>query len=476
MAMDFEVMPDVHQVAAMVRSGEVSATELVQICLDRIEATNAELNAFVHVDTVAALVAAQRIDDLRRSGEELPPLAGVPFGVKDLEDCAGMPTRRGSRWYRDALPATRNDLHVARLRAAGAIPLGKTATPEFGAWGYTASPSHGVTRNPWNLARTPGGSSGGSAAAVSAGVMPFGTASDGGGSIRGPASSCGLPGLKPTYGRVPTFGVTRHAQNAVNFALATTVADTALLLDVASGPDPCDRTSLPAAGLSYLEVIQHLDVSGLRATWAGDLNMVVVDPEIAQITAAASAALITAAGLQEVHTDVSLDDYIRIYVALEGADRFVDLPEDWHERLDELDPLVVQGWQRSRAITLPEFALVERDRRILEMRMADIFAHTDLLLTPTNACAPFAAEGPMPTIIGGRECHGGHAALLTMLANIANLPSISLPAGVTSEGLPIGLMVTAPRHREDICLRLARIWEQTSPWPRHAPGYVVGAS
>ena len=330
-----------------------------------------------------------------------------------------------------------------------------------------------MTRNPWKLARTPGGSSGGTAAAVSAGVMPFGTASDGGGSIRGPASSCGLPGLKPTYGRIPTFGVTRHAQNAVNFALATTVADTALLLDLTCGPDPRDRTSLPAAGISYSEVINHLDVAGLRATWAGDLGMVVVDPEVAQITRAASAALIAAAGLEHVQTDVSLEDYIRIYVAIEGADRFVDLPDNWHDRLDELDPLVVQGWQRSRSITLPEFAMVERERRILEMRMAEIFTHTDLLLTPTNACAPFAAEGPMPTMIGGRECHGGHAAMLTMLANIANLPSISLPAGITSEGLPIGLMVTAPRHREDICLRLARIWEQSSPWPRHAPRYLA---
>ena len=158
------------------------------------------------------------------------------------------------------------------LPRAGRVPLGGTAvgnglntTPEFGAWGYTASPLTGVTRNPWNPDRTPGGSSGGTAAAVSAGVLPFGTASDGGGSIRGPGSSCGLPGLKPTYGRVPTFGVTRHAQNAVNFALATTVADTALLLDLAAGPDHRDRTCLPPPGVRYTDVIEQLDVAGLRA-------------------------------------------------------------------------------------------------------------------------------------------------------------------------------------------------------------------
>jgi Asp-tRNA(Asn)/Glu-tRNA(Gln) amidotransferase A subunit family amidase len=122
-------------------------------------------------------------------------------------------------------------------------------------------------------------------------------------------------------------------------------------------------------------------------------------------------------------------------------------------------------------VTLPTFARVERDRRQLELQVAELFEHTDVLLTPTNACAPFAAEGPMPTEIGGRPCHAGHAALLTMFANVMNLPSITLPAGVTAEGLPIGLMVTAARHREDVCLRLARIWEQHAPWPRHAPGH-----
>lgn len=463
-------LPDVSTMADLVRRGEVSARSLVEQCLDRVDAGDAELNTFVHVDRVGALAAADRVDSARRAGEPLGPLAGVPFGVKDLEDCAGMPTTRGSRWYVSGPPATRDDIHVARFRAAGAIPLGKTATPEFGAWGYTASPLLGVTRNPWNPARTPGGSSGGTAAAVAAGMIPFGTASDGGGSIRGPGSSCGLPGLKPTYGRIPTFGVTRHAQNAVNFALATTVADTALLFDVAVGPDPRDRTSLPAPVGSYRSAIDELDVAGLRATWSADLGFVVVDPEVASIAGAAAHSLVDAAGMAQSGVDVQLDDFIRVYAFMEAADRYVDVPDGWEQRLDELDPLVVEGWRRTAAVTLPTFGKVERSRRELEFRIAELFEHTDVLLTPTNACPPFAAEGPMPTEIGGRPCHAGHAALLTMLANVVNLPSITLPAGVTADGLPIGLMVTAPRHREDICLRLARIWEQHSPWPRHAPG------
>jgi aspartyl-tRNA(Asn)/glutamyl-tRNA(Gln) amidotransferase subunit A len=463
--------PDVITAAALVRTGEASARELVQASLALIEERDAPLNTFVHLDAEAALEAADRVDAARRAGEPLGPLAGVPFGVKDLEDCAGMPTTRGSRWYAGGPAAERDDIHVARFRAAGAIPLGKTATPEFGAWGYTASPLLGVTRNPWNHARTPGGSSGGTASAVAAGMIPFGTASDGGGSIRGPGSSCGLPGLKPTYGRIPTFGVTRHAQNAVNFALATTVADTALLFDIAAGPDSRDRTSLPPPGVSYSNAIEQLDVRGLRAAWSADLGFVVVDPEVADITARAAASLIGAAGLTPSGVDVQVDDYIRVYAFMEAADQFVNVPDGWEDRLDELDPLVAGGWRRTRNVTLPSFARVERDRRQLELQVAELFEHTDVLLTPTNACAPFAAEGPMPTEIGGRPCHAGHAALLTMFANVMNLPSITLPAGVTSEGLPIGLMVTAARHREDVCLRLARIWEQHAPWPRHAPGH-----
>lgn len=464
-------LPGVTEAAELVRRGEVSARELVQSCLERIETRDPSLRAFVHLDRGSALEAADRIDGARRAGEELPPLAGVPFGVKDLEDCAGMPTTHGSRWYARSGSAESDDIHVARFRAAGAIPVGKTATPEFGAWGYTSSPLLGTTRNPWNTERTPGGSSGGTAAAVSAGMIPFGTASDGGGSIRGPASSCGLPGLKPTYGRVPTLGVTRHAQNAVNFALATSVADTALLFDIASGPDPRDRTCLPSSGVRHVDAIEQLDVGGLRATWSPDLGFVVVDPAVAELAANAASLLAAAAGLRDSGVDVRLDDYIRVYVRMEGADRFVDVPEGWESMLDELDPLVVDGWRSTSKVTLPSFATVERERRLLELRMAELFDRTDVLLTPTNACPPFAAEGPMPTEIAGRRCHGGHAALLTMLANIVNLPSMTLPAGVTDDGLPVGLMVTAPRHREDICLRLARIWEQVSPWLRHAPGF-----
>jgi aspartyl-tRNA(Asn)/glutamyl-tRNA(Gln) amidotransferase subunit A len=463
-------MPSVAEAAAMIRSGEMSSIELLDRCLRAIEASNPGLNAWSHIAAERAIDGARAVDAAVAAGrlDELGPLAGVPFGVKDLENCSGMPTTKGSRWYAGRPPVTVDDIHVGRLRAAGALPIGKTTSPEFGAWGYTASPALGVTGNPWDSSRTPGGSSGGTAAAVSSGMVPFGTASDGGGSIRTPATFTGLPGLKPTYGRIPTFGVTYLAQNAVVGSLATTVTDTALLLDVMAGPDSRDRTCLPAPGLRYVDAVDTLTVGGLRATWSPDLGFAVVDPEVQDICARAAAAFIDAASLTAVERPLRLTDYIRVYARIEGADQFVDVPDGWQDRLDELDPLVAPGWRSSMNVTLPKFARVEADRRRLVHEIAELFDDVDVLLTPATAIPAFAAAGPMPTEIAGRSVHGGMAVIFPMLANLCNLPSISLPAGRTAAGLPVGLLVTAPRFREDICLRLGRLWEQAHPWPRHA--------
>jgi aspartyl-tRNA(Asn)/glutamyl-tRNA(Gln) amidotransferase subunit A len=450
----------------------MGAEELMRLCLEVIGRCNDVLNAFVHLDAEGALGAARAVDKTRarRGADALGPLAGVPFGVKDLEYCAGMPTTRGSRWFANRPAVSYDDLHVGRLRAAGAIPLGKTAVPEFGTWAYTASPALGVTRNPWDPRRTPGGSSGGSSAAVSSGMAPFCTASDGGGSIRTPAAFTGLVGLKATYGRIPTFGVTHLAQNAVVGCLTTTVADTALLFDVMAGPDPRDRTCLPPPGLRYAEALATADVSGLRAAWSLDLGFARVDPEVAQLTAAAARRFMEAADLRPVDVAVALDDYIGMYSRMEGVDRFVGIePELWQTRLDELDPLVAPGWAKAAAVTLPKAARVEEARRALVHRVAQYFESFDFLLTPMVCIPAFPAEGPMPTAIDGETVHGGMAVIHGMLANLANLPAVSVPAGLTGSGLPVGLQVIGPRYREDLLLAAAHRYEAASPWPRHAP-------
>ena len=469
-------MPSVVDAAHRIRTGEESATGLVQRCLDAV-ATHGDLNAFVHVDASGALTAAGAVDAAVAAGrgDELGPLAGVPFGVKDLEDCAGMPTTRGSRWFAHTPAKTVDSMHVARLRAAGAIPIGKTAAPEFGAWAYTASPLLGVTRNPWDLARTPGGSSGGSSAAVSAGMVPFCTASDGGGSIRTPAAFTGLVGLRATYGRIPTFGDTHLAQNAVVGGLTTTVADTALLLDVMAGPDGRDRTCLPPPTGSYLEALGRLDLSGLRVAWSQDLGFAVVDPEVADTCKQAARRFATATGAVVVERPVMLSDYTLTYAYVEGVDKFVGIDRTlWETRLDELDPLSAPAWKHLSRRTLPDAADVESARRELVTAVAALFDDVDLLLTPMASVAPFAAEGPMPTNIDGVEVHAGMSVVLSFLASLVNLPAISVPGGLTSLGLPVGLQVIGPRFREDLVLAAAARYESSYPWPRHCPGRGLG--
>jgi aspartyl-tRNA(Asn)/glutamyl-tRNA(Gln) amidotransferase subunit A len=465
-------MDTVVGIAEAVRCGRRSAVDVVEECVDSIGRHNGALNAFVHLEAGGARRAAADIDRRIAEGDDPGVLAGVPFGVKDLDDCAGMPTTRGSRWFAGEGPRPDDSLHVARLRAAGAIPLGKTAAPEFGTWAYTASPLLGVTRNPWQVDRTPGGSSGGSSAAVSAGLVPFATSSDGGGSTRTPAGFTGLVGHKPSYGRIPDRAATRYSQTAVPGCLATTVADAARLLDVMSGPHRHDRTSLPASGIEYEHAIETLDTRGLRVAWSPDLGFATVDPEVAAIAGRAFEALTAAAACEVVDRAIEFDDPIPVWARLEGADMWIHIPPDrYPARAHELDPLVRPGWDAAAGVTLPKFARVLRERLAIEDRLADLFDAIDVLVTPTASITAFAAEGPMPTSILGQPVHAGMSVPFAMLANVWGSPAISVPAGVASDGLPVGLQIMADRHRDEVCLRLARVLEAARPWSRHAPGY-----
>ncbi len=236
--------PTTTALAAAIRRGETTAVAAVTASLQAIEERNPALNAFVHVDADGALTAARAVDAMLAAGGDPGPLAGVPFGVKDLDDCIGMPTGLGSLLFRDGALAEREPPLVARLRAAGAIPVGKTATPEFGVSAATYSRAHGVTRNPWDPRLTPGGSSGGSAAAVAAGMVPFATGSDAGGSIRSPAAFCGLIGLKPSHGLIPgdrRIGPGQATDYHCWGVLTRTVEETALLLELVAGPSPGER-------------------------------------------------------------------------------------------------------------------------------------------------------------------------------------------------------------------------------------------
>jgi aspartyl-tRNA(Asn)/glutamyl-tRNA(Gln) amidotransferase subunit A len=349
--------------------------------------------------------------------------------------------------------------------------VGKTAAPEFGSTAFTHTKAWGTTRNPWNLERTPGGSSGGSAAAVVAGMVPFSTASDGGGSTRIPAAFSGLLGLKASYGRIAHENAAL-SQTSVVGALTTTVADAARHLDVAAGPDDLDRASLPAPTVRYEDAIESLDVRGLRAVWSLDLGFAVVDPEVADICHTAAHALVGAAGLQLVERPFAVENAMRTWLSSGAVDMWPDLePGMWPERSADFTGLVRAGLERSEQWTVPRFGRALLHRRALEEAVADLFRDVDVLLLPSTAVPAFAAAGPMPMEVDGRDATHCGPVPFTMLANLCWNPAVSVPAGLTSDGLPVGLQVVGRRHADDVVLRLARLFEQARPWPRFAPSY-----
>src|SRR3954468_1280659 len=454
-------METVIEVADSVRRGDRKAVEVLDECLAAIDAANEGLNAFVHLAPELAREAAERVDRAVAAGEDPGPLAGVPFGVKDLEDCAGMPTSHGSLLYKGRPPVEADSVHVARLRAAGAVPVGKTAAPEFGVTCFTHTKAWGTTRNPWDLTRTPGGSSGGSAAAVAAGLVPFCTASDGGGSTRIPAAFTGLVGLKPSFGRIP-HERSAPSETSCYGALTTTVRDAARHLDVVAGPDDKDRASLPPPTVTYERAIEELDVGGLRALWSPDMGYAVVVPEVAELARAAAETLIGAAGLRSVERPFSPSSPMRTWLSAGAADMWLDLEEGmWPGCADELTGLVRASLRKTQDWTLPRYARALRHRQRLEEEVADLFDDIDILLTPTTAMAAYAAEGPLPMEIEGKDARTSGPVPFTMLANLCWNPAISVPAGLTAEGLPVGLQIMVRRHADNVALRLARIVEQT---------------
>jgi aspartyl-tRNA(Asn)/glutamyl-tRNA(Gln) amidotransferase subunit A len=456
--------------AQAVRRREASARESVLEALRRIDARNAALGAFVVVDGELALREADRIDAALVRGEDPGPLAGVPFGVKDMDHCAGLPTSYGSLLHKGKPPSAEDSVHVGRLRRAGAIPVGMTATSEFGSVHFVRTKAWGVARNPWDETRTPGGSSGGSAAAVAAGLVPFATAGDGGGSTRIPAAFTGLVGLKPSYGRIPREGAVT-SQTAVWGALTTNVADAARHLDVAAGPDDRDRTSLPPAGVVYERAIETLDVGGLRAAWSADLGYAAVDPEVAALAEAAARALADAAALRLVDQKVTLTEPVRAWLGTGAIDLWLHLEaEDWPGRGERLGSFVRGSFAATEHFTAPRYAGVLRRRTRLEHEVAELFRDVDVLLTPTTAVPAFSAEGPgREVVIAGRSVDPALTVPFTMIANLCWNPAVSVPAGRTQAGLPVGLQIMARRHADDVALRLARLFEAARPWPRTAP-------
>jgi aspartyl-tRNA(Asn)/glutamyl-tRNA(Gln) amidotransferase subunit A len=458
-----------HALAAAIRRRQLSPVELMEATLARIERLNPVLNAFVALRADAALAEARALEARLGRGDTVGPLAGIPFGVKDLEDLAGLPTTHGSVPFRDQVAAA-DSTEVARLRQAGAIAVGKTNTPEFGYTAFTKNRLFGVSRNPWNTARTPGGSSGGSAAAVAGGLVPLATASDGGGSIRIPASYTGAFGLKPTFGRVPRGpSEFRDWIDTVCYGpLTRAVTDAALFLDAVVGPDPHDPDSLPHPGYSYLDRLGELP-AGLRLGYSPTLGYARVEADVRREVDAAVELLGRTLGRPIDMIFDQLTDAGFAWGALNAFEKQAELAPMLEVHREEWGRGFVRGVDFGARITPADIGRFQRERQRLIDDVARVFARYDVLLTPTLPTAAFAAAGPMPDTIGGERLASPlHAIAFTYPFNLTGHPAATTRAGFSDEGLPVGLQLVAERGREDLLLQVAYAFERVRPlneWP-----------
>jgi aspartyl-tRNA(Asn)/glutamyl-tRNA(Gln) amidotransferase subunit A len=450
------------------RSGTISPGEALDDCIAAIE--RSPLNAFSHTDFERGRQAASAADVSL-------PFGGVPFGVKELEPVKGWPYTEASTLFADRV-SDYDQTSVTRLRRTGAVLAAQTTASEFGGINCTSTELHGTTRNPWNLDRTPGGSSGGSAAAVAGGLLPIATGSDGGGSIRIPAGFSGLFGLKATYGRIPKGP---HASveplTAVLGCVARSVRDTARYFDACSGFDQRDPYSLPDAG-GWEAALGTFDLAGKTVAIEPDLGYARVREEVAELVAAVGERLARLAGLRIVEAAPALPRLRGEWSVANQTSFVVDLGDAYPDKIDALSPAMRFGLEMARgSFNLERSASIERYRRHLNAAMADLFEAADFVICSANPNVAFEAEGPPPLTIPGVDLVAeigltGAAmnnAALTAPSNMNGSPAMSVPAGLV-DGLPVGLQVLAGHHREQSLLDLALVAEREIGWPLVAPG------
>lgn len=451
-----------------IASRHVSAEEVVRVALEHIERLDADLNAVVALRGEEAVAEARALDSAKAAQGAGAPLAGVPLLVKDLEDVNGMRTTQGSLLFADSPPATTDGLVPSRLRAAGAIVVGKTNLPEFACEGFTSNLLFGTTRNPWAHDWSPGGSSGGSAAALAAGMVPIATATDGGGSIRIPAAFCGLVGIKPTNGVIGRRPIPDWIDFSTDGPFATTVADLRLLLSVERGPAPGDPTalpgSLPAGGGRPSRVY-----ATSRFTPAGPLP-----DEVANKFEAAVSAFGELFGLEVQHLEPGAlwaagdpdDDWI-LLAATEHVHRF---GRDFvRANVGRMHPSARRFMEFGLGVSIDDYMAARRRRFAYTKELDELLGADAVILTPTVAATGFLADGRL-----GPEDEPGtlpDEVYNTNIANITGHPAMSVPAGRCRNGVPFGLHVTAPRFSDELLLDVAEAWEKNQGWPRLAPGY-----
>jgi aspartyl-tRNA(Asn)/glutamyl-tRNA(Gln) amidotransferase subunit A len=443
--------------------GTLSPVAALEAALARIARLNPRLNAIVALDEAGARAAARASEARWRAGVPLSPLDGVPLTVKDNITVASLPCAWGSPLFRDFVPQ-RDELPVARARAAGLIVLGKTNVPEFTLQGYTDNAVYGPTRNPWDPALTPGGSSGGAVAAVAAGLGPLALGTDGGGSIRRPASHAGLVGLKPTPGRVPRCdGLPAILLDFEQIGpIARTVADLVALLAILAPADARDAASRALPPFTVPAVAPRR-----RILFIPRLGTHPVEPEIAVATAAAAARL---AALGHQVEDGEAPFTVEETTAIFGPVGQIGLAWLLAEKGGTPEaPMLREMAEAGRALTgTALFAALDRIAAF-RRRMAAFFGAWDLILTPAAAALPWPAEQVAPPTIDGKPVGPRGHAVFTNFANIAGLPGIALPIAPAANGLPIGMQLVGPAGADGLLCAIAAEWEAAEPWAQRWP-------
>ena len=453
--------------ARMIRTGQISPVEAVRHSLDRIAAINPKLNAFCFIYEEEALTNAKEAERAIRENRPVGPLHGVPIALKDFTATKGKRTTLGSYAYEHWVP-DKDAVVVRRLLDAGAILVGKTTTPEFAASGFTESPLWGVTRNPWDPNRTPGGSSGGSGVAVATGCVPLADGTDSGGSIRIPAGLCGIVGLKPSFGRIPMEALPTLFDQLSHFGpLARTVEDAALFLRVTQGPDDADIQSLPPLPLP--DPLAR-SVKGLKLAYSIDLGFHTVDADIAANTRKAVAALGEAgAEVQEVvlpWTSELEDAWYRHWAVLLAA----CFGESLKTHRERMDPRLVALMERGLGMNAVEFKRIELLRTHQWQSLARILATYDALLCPTIAIAAPAVGGADQDLCYTDADGRYHGFDMTAVFNfVSQCPVLSVPSGSTREGLPTGLQIVGRRFDDSTVLTIGATLEDWMPWRDRKP-------
>ncbi|MBX9612179.1 MAG: amidase [Burkholderiales bacterium] len=447
------------QLLQLYRTAQASPVDATLAVLQRIERFNPVLNAFCHVDPAAALASARRSEARWQAGAPCGELDGVPTSIKDLILARGWPTLRGSRTVDAHQPWEVDAPAVARLREAGAVLLGKTTTPEFGCKGETNSPRTGITRNPWDVSRTPGGSSGGTAAAVAAGMGPLSVGTDGAGSVRIPAAFCGNFGLKPSFGRVPAYPLSPFGSVAHLGPHTMSVADAALMMNVLKRPDARDWTSLPPDATDYTVGLDD-GIRGLKIAWSPTLGYARVDPEVAESVAAAVRQL-EALGAHVEKVDPGFDDPLDITTGL----WFVGAWTVWNTLTPEQQAVTDPDF-RAEALLGQRYSALEVQqlnlrRGALGSHMRQFMQRFDLLATPSVAIAAFEARPAGHSPMDPQAMLGWTP--FSYPFNLTQQPACTIPCGLTRGGLPIGLQLVGPMFGDALVLRAARAFESVRP-------------